>query len=372
MAGEIEILQELGLSANEAKLYLLMIQNGSMKANGLAAKSGLQRRTVYDTVAQLEKKGMAGRSQVSGVAFFSPSPPSSLLSFVDEKRDSIEKLLPTLSRAYEAEGKASVSVVYGTQGIKTMLEDILELRADYCVYYGQFQIFDYLPKFYPIFNEKRVKLGIKARHLSLDSLISRKRAKLVPLSETKFMDPSQPSIGVWWVYADRVVLFVLGKEPVMIFIKNAELAHTFQNTFNGMFSSNARVYRGLEGIRSVLEQTLEYKELLFIGGEGQVPTRLPEYIEKSYTPRALKRGVKWYNLGHKAILKSPATKQPYHTIRVLPEEWAQNPTVIWIFGNCVGNVAWRKEPVLFLIEDAHIAQAYRNYFWLLWKMAEKK
>ena len=371
MAGEIEVLEELGLSANEAKLYLILVQIGSMKANELAVKSGLQRRTVYDTMRQLEKKGMAGTAKVSGVMTFSPAPPSSLLSFIEEKRDAADRLLPLLSKPFEAGNKTSVSVLYGKSGIKMVMEDIISLRSDYYACYGQLQFFESMPKSMRLFNEKRVKYGLKAKYLLLDVPTARKHAQNFPLADIKFIDPSVISAGVWWTYADRLVLFVLEGEPVTIFIKNADLAQTFQKTFLSLFDSNARTYHGLKGIEAVLEQTLVHKEMLFMGGAGQVPLRLPEYVQ-NYRLRAQKVGMKWHNLAHRSIMKHPQTHRYFDSIRLLPKDWESNPNVIWIFGDCVANVVWREEPVLFLIEDRAIAQAYRNYFWLLWKMARKK
>ncbi|HIH30647.1 TPA: hypothetical protein HA243_04555 [Candidatus Micrarchaeota archaeon] len=372
MASETEVLVELGLTQNEAKLYLLMVKGGQMKASQLFLASGLQRRTVYDTLQQLEKKGLAGKAEVGGVQVFTPSPPSSLLSLLEEKRDSVEKILPSLSRIYESEGKTSVSVMYGLGGIKMVLEDVLSLRTDFCVYHGQLQLAEVLPKFFRIFNEKRSRLGIKARFMLLDIQTARERARSVPLADFKFIDPSTISAGVWWTYADRLVLFVMQKTPVVIFIKNADLATTFRKNFDNMFDSKTQIYRGDTGMKALLNMTLEHKETLFIGGSGQAPTRYSEYFEKIYTPAAMKKGHIWYNAAQRAILKTPAVKLPFHRIRVLPASMPWSPNVIWIFGNCVANVVWLPEPVAFLAEDPHIASAYRNYFRLLWRIAERR
>ena len=371
MEDEIAILNGLGLSQNEAKVYLLLARGGGMKATEIAGKSNLQRRAVYDALQQLEKKGMAGKSEVSGVAVFSPSPPSSLLSFLEEKRDSIEKLLPTLARSFESEKKPGVSVMYGKAGMKTVLGDILALKADYSVYYGQLQIFDYIPKFFRIFNERRRRLGISARYVLLDVPQARKRAKLIPNAQFKFIDPSVISPGVWWTYADRLVMFILQREPITIMIRNAELAKTFQHTFNSEFSSKTKIYRGDGGMRAIMEQTLQHRETLFIGAGGQASERYTDYLRQSYIPRAEKKGHRWMLVSNPRIMKTPAAIFPISRIRLLPNDWKYSPNVVWVFGNCVANVVWLDEPVAFLIEDRHISQAYRDYFWLLWKMSKQ-
>ncbi|VVC01417.1 Sugar-specific transcriptional regulator TrmB [uncultured archaeon] len=373
MASESEVLAELGLTHNEAKIYLLLVKGGQQKASQLSRQSSLQRRTVYDTLQQLEAKGLAGKAEVGGVQTFTPSPPSSLLARLEEKRASVEEILPQLSKPFEAAGKTSVSVMYGIGGIKTVFEDIIALRADYCAYYGQLQFFDMLPRSLDIFNGKRVKYGLRTRYILLDVPQARERAHLMPLSDIKFMDPSAVSVGVWWTYKDRVVLFVLEKEqPATIFIKSASLARTFQKIFDRAFESGAQVYKGDEGIKAILEQTLQHREVLFIGGTGAAPSRYPEYFRGRYNPEAQKRNIVWRNIAHHSILKTPAVKQKFHDIRLLPKHFEFNPNVIWIFGDCVANVVWLPEPVAFLVKDHHIARAYRNYFQLLWKIAGKR
>jgi len=372
MAGENEALTGLGLTQNEARLYLLLLKGGNAKATDLAARSGMHRRVVYDTLAQLAKKGMVGKATVGGVLTFTPSPPSSLLSFLDEKRDSMERALPSLSRVFEAEKAASASVMHGRQAIKTIVEDILALRADYCVYYGQMQIHDALPKFIKIFYARKRKLGIRSRLMLLDTPSARERAATIPLSEAKFIDPSAPSPGIWWTYADRLALVLWHEEPTVILIKDEHLAKTFRATFDRLFEEKTRVYRGDSGMRAFMEETLKHKETLFIGAAGQASERYSQYLEKDYLPRAQKKGHRWLLLSNRRILAKPASRYPISTVRLLPKDWEYSPNVVWIYGNCVTNVVWLGEPVAFVVEDKHVADAYRKYFWLMWKTAEKK
>ena len=372
MAGENEALQGLGLTQNEARLYLLLLKGGKAKATDLATKSGMHRRVVYDTLGQLAKKGMVGQARVGGVLTFTPSPPSSLLSFFDEKRDAMERALPALSRVFEAEKATSASVMHGRQAIKTIVEDILALRADYFVYYGQMQIHDALPKFIKIFYAKKKKLGIKSRLMLLDTAQARERAATVPLSEAKFIDPSAPSPGVWWTYADRLALVLWHEEPTVILIKDEHLAKTFRQTFDRLFEEKTRVYRGDSGMRAIMEETLNHPETLFIGAAGQASERYSNYIDKSYLPRAKKKGHKWLLLANRQILSKPASQYSISTVRLLPKDWEYSPNVVWVYGNCVTNVVWLDEPVAFVVEDRHVADAYRKYFWLMWKTAGKK
>src|SRR3989344_8110701 len=53
-----EHLQKAGLTRNEAKVYLLLIQEGAMIANALAKRSHIDRSLTYTILNNLTNKGM--------------------------------------------------------------------------------------------------------------------------------------------------------------------------------------------------------------------------------------------------------------------------------------------------------------------------
>ena len=55
---DIKALENLGLSNVEAKVYLALLEVGSVVANKIAEQSGIHRRTVYDALETLIEKGL--------------------------------------------------------------------------------------------------------------------------------------------------------------------------------------------------------------------------------------------------------------------------------------------------------------------------
>ena len=55
MAMEI---REAGLTENESKVYLALLDLGPSLAGQISRKTGMHRRTVYDTTEMLIKKGL--------------------------------------------------------------------------------------------------------------------------------------------------------------------------------------------------------------------------------------------------------------------------------------------------------------------------
>ena len=54
---EEEILQSLGFTYAEAKVYLLLLELGSVKVGRIIEKSGLQSSTIHNTLNSLTDKG---------------------------------------------------------------------------------------------------------------------------------------------------------------------------------------------------------------------------------------------------------------------------------------------------------------------------
>ncbi len=127
----------------------------------------------------------------------------------------------------------------------------------------------------------------------------------------------------------------------------------------------SEIYRGTEGIKTILKECLNYKEILMIGATGDVENRLP-YFWPQYNKKREKLKCKWkLLLVHEAKYKS-ITKSKYYEYKVLPKILS-GLNVIYIYGEHVANVLWLEKPLAFVIKHKTLADNYRKYFNYLWK-----
>ncbi|MFA6023303.1 MAG: helix-turn-helix domain-containing protein [Candidatus Pacearchaeota archaeon] len=131
---------------------------------------------------------------------------------------------------------------------------------------------------------------------------------------------------------------------------------------------NIEIFRGKEGIKTLFEDMLNYKENFFIGGRWYVAKEMPLFWE-NYDKRRIKKGVKWNNLVLYDALKQPTNK--FVETKTLPKEFSGSPAIIWIYGNKVVNVIWKDYFIALLIESEDIANNYKKYFDYLWKAVAK-
>ncbi len=128
------------------------------------------------------------------------------------------------------------------------------------------------------------------------------------------------------------------------------------------------VYRGEEGIKTLFEDMLNYKENRFLGRRWYVLEQMPLFWIH-YNRRRIKDKVTWYNLSLHDAPKFP--KEEFMKVKVLPEEFSGSPSIIWIFGNKVAHVNWGENLFAFVMESKEIADNYKKYHKYLWDKVAK-
>lgn len=80
-------LQELGLLATEAHVYLALVRNGVLSANAIARLTGIPRSSVYTTLDSLSDRGLIESGTGYGSRFSSVPPAQALPSLVAGERE---------------------------------------------------------------------------------------------------------------------------------------------------------------------------------------------------------------------------------------------------------------------------------------------
>ena len=99
---DIGHLVELGLTRNEAKIYLALLKNSPALVGTIAESSGIHRRNVYDALERLIEKGIVTYIIEDNKRFFSAANPTRLVSLLKEKERLAQAFLPELTEMYES------------------------------------------------------------------------------------------------------------------------------------------------------------------------------------------------------------------------------------------------------------------------------
>jgi sugar-specific transcriptional regulator TrmB len=122
----INELEKIGLNEKETKIYLALLELGGASIQQLAAKSGVKRTTVYDILASLKEKGLINEITKNKKSVFSAEDPRKLENILEEKRDTLKRILPEiLAIANLLDKKPKIKFYEGIEGIKNVYRDTL-------------------------------------------------------------------------------------------------------------------------------------------------------------------------------------------------------------------------------------------------------
>lgn len=125
------ILQELGLSPNEAKIYEALLDLKEAGVGEISGKAEVHRRNVYDALKRLVDKGLVFPVIAKGENLYSPVDPDKLSEFIREKEINLNKALPHLRERYQRKTVSQEAYIYrGTEGFKNYMLDFLRAGED--------------------------------------------------------------------------------------------------------------------------------------------------------------------------------------------------------------------------------------------------
>lgn len=131
MAQYSDILEELGLAKNEARIYETLVREGESGVGEVSVKSGVHRRNVYDSLNRLIERGLAFERVTSTEHLYQATNPKKLVEILKEKEEKVEAILPELEKMYGAVPHEDDIVVYrGIEGWKNYMRDIARVGED--------------------------------------------------------------------------------------------------------------------------------------------------------------------------------------------------------------------------------------------------
>ena len=239
-----ELFRELGLTENEIKVYHSLLDLGAAQAGQITEKSGVHRRNVYDSLSRLMEKGLVSFVTVNNKKLFSPANPEKFLEIIDEKKFELDdvkkrfqKEIPELKLKTELQEKHDVRFFRGSEGLKTVFDDIIRTKKDYIGYGPGGQIEKILKHSIERFVSKMTKAKITMKLVYNEG--SRKLIERDRLSEVRFMPDKYSSHAALRIYGDKVAILLLTeKEPLAIVIKNRELADGYRKYFNVIWKNS--------------------------------------------------------------------------------------------------------------------------------------
>lgn len=232
-----QILLQLGLTGNEADIYLALLELGPSQVSKIVEKTRINRTNIYDRIERLISKGLVSYVIKNNRKNFYAAKPERIMRYLEEKEDQIQdekealrSILPELEQIQPASSGETVEVYEGKEGLKTILEDIIRTKQNILTYGSEGNFSQVLRHYFKHYLKRLEKSGIKMKvifnHDDSKKPFSWGFAQ-VRYIQKEFKTPTETTI-----YGDKVAIFLLREKPKAILITSKAIADSYKTHFN--------------------------------------------------------------------------------------------------------------------------------------------
>ncbi len=235
-------LTQLGLSADEAKVYLALLELGGGYVSQVAKKAGKHRATCYYTLSNLVEKGFATKLEKGSYQHFTPQPPQTIISHAKRRFEVAQALVPQLLSIQNTLAKKPKITFYeGRLGVESIFEDMLSAETSVVGFTNLSLVLETFPDYFKRYTREKIKKGIKTRYLSpLSKNTSRQLKSLLGNNlerdyfEVLFINPTAfPFENEVVAYGSKVAIMSLSpRESMAVLIESQSYAQTTRAIFD--------------------------------------------------------------------------------------------------------------------------------------------
>ena len=231
-----KVLQELGLSSGESKVYLALLKLGSLNVAKIKEETKLHRTTVYDFLEKLINKGLVSYVVKDNVKYFEAAPPERLQTFLKEKKELLNNSMSQLEKLQRFEKtELKVEVYRGKEGFKTLLGDLLKSGMKELLGFGidEYKLKEKFPTLMEGYFKKEHELGIKERMIVEEGTSFLFEA---PNITYRFIPKEFFSPIFIIIYGNKIGFLIMEPFHVVV-IENKNLADGYKKWFNFVWKS---------------------------------------------------------------------------------------------------------------------------------------
>lgn len=235
-----KVIERLGYSPNEAKVYITALSMGECHVSDIASKLKLPRSSVQVIADQLHKDGLLNFYVRKRYKYWVAENPSRLLEKLREREDAVRAVMPQLESLRRGEGgKPQVKIFEGVDEIRLIYDDMLEAKQsilgiipwdDWVRLLGRGFMEDFI--------EKRARRFLRIKLLTPKSPVTAglRERDAAELRETHYLPAHIPVTTTTLIYGDKVAIVSLNKKlPTAVLIEDSDICETARVFFECMW-----------------------------------------------------------------------------------------------------------------------------------------
>src|SRR3989344_2848990 len=234
-----DILISLGLSKNETKIYVSLLEMGVAPTGKIAEKSRLHRASTYDALERLQAKGLVSVYVKENIKYYEAADPKNLTRLLRSKEEQLEEIMPQLKMLRElALAHSQATISEGVQSFMDMLYRFLEYNEPILAYGIPPVAPDIMKTRIGHFHSKRIPLKIPMKHIYNHNAQERiTYLNTLPFTEARYLPAKFDSQVSTTLCGDEVVLTVWINPPILIQIRDKRIADAYKKYFDLLWSA---------------------------------------------------------------------------------------------------------------------------------------
>lgn len=230
---DTSVLENLGLSKGEIKVYITLLRLGSTKVGSIIEKSNMASSAVHNSINSLIEDGLVSYIKSGKIKYYQAVPPKQLVDFIDDKKKRILQILPELeSEQRLSKEKQEADIFEDIKGVTSMLNILIEdaKKGDEYLFFSANVkgLNEEIQQFFMKYDAKRKDKGLVVKGLAPKKLkFLFENRKILKMKYTSFPIPSNTSI-----FKNKIALISWEEKPVGYLIKSKQIFENFREYFN--------------------------------------------------------------------------------------------------------------------------------------------
>ena len=262
------IFEKLGLTSQEPKLYLALLESGPTSAGLLAKKSGTRRSTLYGLLENLQGRGLVSQTEKNGVKIWRAEPPETISNSLRRKSEEWKKtnedfniLLPELLKKQRQDTLAPrFKYFHGIDGVKHIMNDML-LYSDMITqsFWPASEMLDLLGEdFFDTLNRARIRQRLYTQALWPPSkAVNISKHPSFGVGKEFFREIRLTPKGVdctmgYWAYHTKVAFVSSRKECFGFIVESNELRQMLKTQFDVLWEISEPIKVPKKALRKFL------------------------------------------------------------------------------------------------------------------------
>ncbi len=239
---EIDALTSIGLSPQEATVYLASLTLGPAAASAIAKEAQLKRTTVYPILKSLAKRGAVIVSFRKNERFYHAQRPQKLAQQYEKQLSVFNEFIPSLNRLEKKHAQlVGIRFIETTDELHRFYDDVLvEYKGKQYDVIGNARSWEMItPEYFKDYRRKRAALKITTRILLTEDSrpVNPTDAKLLRI--VKYLPAPYTFKSIIDIYKDKILVVTPELTSLAVVIEIPAMTDIFKNIFSILWETTA-------------------------------------------------------------------------------------------------------------------------------------